>query len=236
MPKRVLIKISGELLSRGGSDICNPAQLSELAREILALKKEVPEILLVIGAGNIVRGRLMEAEGLDRVRGDYMGMLATIINAIAVQDALLHAGAKADILTSFFVPEIGELYSKHRADALLDHGHIVICAGGTGNPYFSTDTAGALRAIELGCDLFVKGTKVDGIFDKDPVTHPDAQRFAHISFEKVLQLGLQVMDQAAFALCREHDLSVKICAMDHISNIRRAVLDKDFGSLVSNKA
>lgn len=235
MPRRVLIKISGEMLAKDNDDIFDPAQLRELAQEIVSLKQQVPEIVLVVGAGNIVRGRLMEQQGLDRVRGDYMGMLATIINGIAVQDALLHAGAHADVLTSFFVPEIGELYSKHRADELLERGHIVICAGGTGNAYFSTDTAGALRSIELGCDFYVKGTKVDGIFDKDPTKHADAKRFAKISFTEVLTRGLEVMDQAAFALCKEHNMAVKICAMTSIQNISKAVLDPNFGSLVTNE-
>lgn len=233
-PKRVMIKISGEMLAHGDEDILHPGQLNALAKELTALKEKVPEIVLVVGAGNIARGRLMEQQGMDRVRSDYMGMLATIINAIAVQDALLHAGTKADVLTSFFVPEVGELYSKHRADELLERGHVVICAGGTGNAYFSTDTAGALRGIELGCDLYIKGTKVDGIFDKDPNKFSDAKRFSHITFTEVLTRGLEVMDQAAFALCKEHDLTVKICAMTTIENIGKAVLDDDFGSLVTN--
>lgn len=232
--RRVLIKISGEMLAHGGDDILHQAAMAAIAQEIIRLREHVPEIVLVVGAGNILRGRLMEAQGLDRVRGDYMGMLATIINGIALQDALMQAGAKADVLTSFFVPEVGEQYSKHRADELLSAGHVVICAGGTGNPYFSTDTAGALRALELDCDLYIKGTKVDGIFDKDPMQHADAKRFPEITFAKVLEMGLQVMDQAAFALCKEHDLPLKICSLQDISNISRAVLDDDFGSRVTN--
>ncbi|PIV90628.1 UMP kinase [Candidatus Gracilibacteria bacterium CG17_big_fil_post_rev_8_21_14_2_50_48_13] len=231
--KRVLIKLSGELLARGGEDILNPSALKALAQEILALKAEIPEIVLVIGAGNILRGRLMEEQGMDRVRGDYMGMLATIMNAIAMQDALEQAGAKADVLTSFFVPEIGELYSKHRANQLLEAGHIVICAGGTGNPYFSTDTAGALRSIELGCELYVKGTKVDGIFDKDPEKHSDAVRLPHVTFEEILIKGLRIMDQAAFALCKEHGMRLKVANMSEISQIKTAVLDDRVGSLIT---
>lgn len=232
--QRVLIKLSGELLARGSDDILAPGALAALAEEIVRLHREVPELVLVIGAGNILRGRLMEAQGMDRVRGDYMGMLATIMNAIAMQDALELAGAKADVLTSFFVPEIGELYSKHRANQLLQAGHIVLCAGGTGNPYFSTDTAGALRAIELGCDLYVKGTKVDGIYDKDPVAFPDARRLPTVTFDDILRLGLSVMDQAAFALCKEHNMRLKIANMTEISHIHRAVLDPTVGSLISH--
>lgn len=232
---RVLIKISGELLAVGSEEIFNPEQLNKLAVEILELQKKIPQIVLVVGAGNMLRGSLMEAQGLDRVRSDYMGMMATVINAIALQDALLNAGGKADVLSSFFVPEIGELYSKHRADSLLDHGHIVICAGGTGNPYFSTDTAGALRAIELGCELYIKGTKVDGIYDKDPTIHADAKRYATMHFDDVLKQGLKVMDQAAFALCREHNLTLKICDMNTIENIGKAATEVDFGSLISNE-
>ena len=199
---RILLKLSGEILAGDKGFGVDPAKANLLAQEIKSVADLGLEIGVVIGAGNIIRGEMAAEGGMERVPADYLGMLATIINAITLQDALEKVGCETRTLSAITISQLAEPYIRRRALRHLEKGRIVIIAGGTGNPYFSTDTAAALRATELGADIVLKGTKVDGVYDKDPVKHDDAKKYDILSFQKVIEDGLRVMDLTAVTLCK----------------------------------
>ena len=229
--KRVLLKLSGEALAGEKGYGLDPDTVSRICRELADVAALGLELALVIGGGNIFRGLSSSARGMDRSTADYMGMLATILNAMAVQDALEKSDCPTRVLSAINTTELCEPYIRRRALRHLEKGRIVICAAGTGNPYFTTDTAAALRAMELKCDAIIKGTKVDGIYDKDPVKHPDAVRFSRISYDETLQRRLEVMDATAITLARENNMPIIVCNMFG-GDIRRVVCGEDAGTVV----
>jgi len=234
--KRILIKLSGEMFSdREEYEVISPDYVTEVAKELVRIHKKTKELAIVVGAGNIFRGKVAEKMGSNRIQGDHMGMLATVINALALQDAINANHGKAVVMSPFHLPQMSELYAPREATKAMEDGFIVICAGGTGNPYFTTDTAAALRGIELGCDLLIKGTKVDGVYTKDPMKYADATFLPHVTFDDAIDQHLEIMDAAAFSLCRDNNLPIKVGSMEEVKNIWRLVTDDHFGSLVSNK-
>lgn len=212
--KRVLLKVSGEALAGDQAYGLDPVFLDKVAAQIVDLAKSGIEVAIVIGGGNIFRGMAVAAKGGDRVIGDHMGMLGTVINALALGDALRRNGGKSHVFSAISMPSIADTFTQRGAIAALEGGAIVVCAGGTGNPFFTTDTAAALKAIELRCDVLLKGTKVDGVYDSDPVKNPDAQRFDAIGYDDVIIRDLRVMDTAAFALARDNRLPIIVYALD----------------------
>ncbi len=212
--KRVLLKVSGEALAGDQSYGVEPRFLDHVAQQIVALAHSGVEIGIVIGGGNIFRGMAVAAKGGDRVVGDHMGMLGTVINALALGDAIRRNGGKSHVFSSVSMPSIADTFTQRGAIAAIEGGSIVICAGGTGNPFFTTDTAAALKAIELRCDVLLKGTKVDGVYADDPHSNPDAERFETISYDDVIRRDLRVMDTAAFALARDNALPIIVYALN----------------------
>lgn len=212
--KRILLKVSGEVLAGDQSFGIEPQFLNAMASQIVQAAKAGVQIAIVIGAGNIFRGMAVAAKGADRVTGDVMGMLGTVINSLALGDAIEQAGAKVKVYTSVPMPTVADTFTARDANAALSDGFVVVCAGGTGNPFFTTDTAAALKAIELRCDVLLKGTKVDGVYSEDPKTNPRAQRYERISHEEVIARNLKVMDTAAFALARDNGLPIIVYALD----------------------
>jgi uridylate kinase len=206
--KRVLLKVSGEALMGEGAFGLDMGVLERVSAEVVAASKIGTEIAIVVGGGNIFRGVSGAAHGMDRASADGMGMLATVMNAVALAGAIEQAGGKGRALSAIPMEAICGTYTRIRASECLDAGEVVICAGGTGNPFFTTDTAAALRAAELGCDALLKGTQVDGIYDADPKTHPDAKRFDTVSYDEALKRDLKVMDTAAFALARDNAIPI----------------------------
>jgi uridylate kinase len=230
--KRILLKLSGEALmgeKQYGIDIDRVAQY---ARDIQAVHAKGIEIALVIGGGNIYRGLSAEKAGMDRVQADYMGMLATVINSMALQDALEKTGVKTRLLTAIKMEQICEPFIRRRAVRHLEKGRIVIFGAGTGNPYFTTDTAASLRAVEINADVVMKGTRVDGIYDKDPEKHADAKRFDSITYKQVYDLNLNVMDMTAFTLCHENNKEIVVFDMNTPGNLLRLVQGASIGTLV----
>ena len=230
--RRILLKLSGEVLSGEQNFGIDPSKATQLANEIKSVREIGVEIGLIIGAGNIFRGIQAASKGMDRVTGDYLGMLATIMNAISVQDALEVVGVETRTLSAIKVSQIAEPYIRRRALRHLEKGRVVIVAGGTGNPYFTTDTAAALRATELKAEVLLKGTKVDGVYDKDPVVHSDAVRFDEISFKEVLNQNLRVMDLTAVTLCKENDLPIQVFDINRAGDLKQVVLGKNIGTTV----
>lgn len=230
--KRVIIKLSGEALSgaAGGSGI-DTVTLKATAEDLKGVHDTGVEIGVVVGGGNIFRGLRGASEGMDRAQSDYMGMLATVINALALQDALERAGLHTRVMTALEIKQVAEPYIKRRAIRHLERGYVVICAAGTGNPYFSTDTAAALRAMELRCDALLKATKVEGIFDRDPETNPDAKMYHRMSYDRFLGEHLKVMDSTAVTLCRENGLPIRVFRMLP-GNIRRVCIGENVGTTV----
>lgn len=216
---RVLLKVSGEALTGDQSYGIEPEFINNVARQIVELSDRRVEVAVVIGGGNIFRGMAVAAKGGDRVVGDHMGMLGTVINALALGDAIRRAGGRPHVFSSVPMPSIADTFTQRAAIAALQGGAIVICAGGTGNPFFTTDTAAALKAIELGCDVLLKGTKVDGVYSADPVMDPSAVRFETISHEEVISRDLRVMDTAAFALARDNGLPIIVYAISHANGL-----------------
>ena len=212
--KRILLKVSGEVLAGDQSFGIEPQFLHAMAGQIVAAAKTGVQIAIVIGAGNIFRGMAVAANGADRVTGDVMGMLGTVINSLALGDAIGQAGVPVKVYTSVPMPSIADTFTARDATQALDQGYVVVCAGGTGNPFFTTDTAAALKAIELRCDVLLKGTKVDGVYSEDPKKNPKAQRYDTISYEEVIARNLKVMDTAAFALARDNGLPILVYALD----------------------
>ncbi len=231
--KRVLLKLSGEVLAGKQDFGIDPNRAVVLAQEIKSVHELGVSIGIVIGAGNIFRGINAAERGMDRVTGDYLGMLATIMNSIAMQDALEKIGCETRTLSAISVNKISEPYIRRRAIRHLERDRIVIIAGGTGNPYFSTDTAAALRATELGAEIVLKGTKVDGIYDMDPVKHRTAKKFDIISYKKVLEDDLRVMDMTAITLCRENSLPIKVFNINNTGDLKDLILGSNIGTLVS---
>ena len=226
--KRVLLKISGEaLLGTQGHGIDGDV-LTQYANEIKSIHEEDYEVSVVVGGGNIFRGVKGATEGMDRVQGDYMGMLATMINSMALQDALERKGAHTRLMSAIRMEEVAEPYIRRRAIRHLEKGRVVIFGAGTGNPYFTTDTAASLRAIEVEADVILKGTRVDGIFDSDPEINDDAEKFSTITGEEVLDRRLNIMDLTAFTLCRENETPIIVFNMNVVGNLKK-VLNGDEG-------
>jgi uridylate kinase len=234
--RRVLLKLSGEALMGDEDYGIDPKVITRLAREVIEAREAGAEIAVVIGGGNIFRGAGLAAGGMDRVTGDHMGMLATIINALAMQDALEKLGARCRVMSALKINQVCEDYIRRRAVRHLEKGRIVICAAGTGNPFFTTDSGAALRAIEIGADLLLKATKVDGVYDRDPKKHADAVRFDSLSYDDVLGRDLQVMDTAAFALCRDASLPIRIFDMSQPGQLLRILHGEPIGTLVRRAA
>lgn len=230
--RRILLKLSGESLQGSRQYGLSTEVLQSYAGQIRAAAATGVEIGIVIGGGNIFRGLTGAKRGFDRVKGDQMGMLATIVNSLALQSALEDNGVKAKVLTSIRMEPIGEYYSKSKALEYLESGTVVIIGGGTSNPYFTTDSASALRAIEIEADVLLKGTRVDGIYDADPEKHPDAVKFETISFDEIYRRGLKIMDLTAFTLCRENGMPVVVFDMDTEGNLGQVVAGEPIGTLV----
>jgi uridylate kinase len=231
---RILLKLSGEILAGDKGFGVDPAKANLLAQEIKSVADLGLEIGVVIGAGNIIRGEMAAEGGMERVPADYLGMLATIINAITLQDALEKVGCETRTLSAITISQLAEPYIRRRALRHLEKGRIVIIAGGTGNPYFSTDTAAALRATELGADIVLKGTKVDGVYDKDPVKHDDAKKYDILSFQKVIEDGLRVMDLTAVTLCKENNLPIIVFAINNAGSLLTVVQGNSIGTLIKD--
>lgn len=231
--KRVLLKISGEALAGERGFGIEPSVVDELTDEIQSLVEMGVSLGIVIGGGNIVRGALASKQGMDRVQADYMGMLSTVINALAVQDLLEAKSVQTRVMTAMRMEEIAEPYIRRRALRHIDKGRVVLFAGGTGNPYFSTDTAAVLRAIEMESDVVIKATKVEGVYTADPVEHPDAQFIPDISFQEVVSRELAVMEAAAVALCKENQLPIIVLNLSNRGAVAAAIRGERVGTLVS---
>ena len=229
---RILLKLSGEVLANKQGFGIDPEKVLYLAKEIEPVYKEGLNIGLIIGAGNIFRGMEASAGGMDRVTGDYLGMLATIMNAIALQDALEKIGCETRALSAINVTQIAEPYIRRRAIRHMEKGRIVIIAGGTGNPFFTTDSAAALRANELGSEILLKGTKVDGVYDKDPVKNNDAIKFDNLSYSKVIQDNLRVMDMTAITLCQENNIPIKVFNIKSSGHLYEIVMGSNIGTTI----
>ena len=231
--RRVLLKLSGEVLAGDQGFGIDPTKAAYLANEVKSIHELGVEIGLVIGAGNIFRGMQAANQGMDRVTGDYLGMLATIMNAISVQDALEKVECETRTLSAISVSQMAEPYIRRRAIRHLEKGRIIIISGGTGNPFFTTDSAAALRATELAAEIVLKGTKVDGIYDKDPMVHEDAIKFDTISFSQVLKDNLRIMDLTAITLCKENNLPIQVFNINQGGDLKELVLGGKIGTLVS---
>ncbi len=234
MIKRVLLKLSGESLMGGQSYGINPVMLNQYAKQIGEVIQMGAEVAIVIGGGNIFRGLSGLDKGVDRVKGDSMGMLATVINSLGLSSALEAKGIKSKVLTSINMHPIAEHYSKSRALEYMAQGSVVIVAGGTGNPYFTTDTASALRAIELECDYLLKGTRVDGVYTADPEKDPTATKYDEITFDEAYSKGLKVMDLTSFTMCKENDMPILVFDMDTEGNLMKVVSGEKIGTIVKN--
>ena len=230
--KRILLKLSGESLAGDGEYGLSAGVLGSYASQIREIAGAGVEVGIVIGGGNIFRGMQGAERGFDRVKGDQMGMLATVINSLALESALRAEGMQAKVLTSICMEPVGEYYSKDKAVDYLSRGYVVIIGGGTSNPYFTTDSAAALRGIEIEADVLLKGTRVDGIYDADPEKHPEARKFGEITFGEVYARGLRIMDLTAFTLCRENGLPIVVFDMDTPGNLHRVVRGEAIGTLV----
>jgi uridylate kinase len=233
--KRVLLKVSGEGLCGPGKSGIDGEELRRLAQEIKQVVDLGVQVCVVVGGGNIIRGATAAVQGMDRASADYMGMMGSVINALAVQDALEKAGLHTRVLTALEIKQVAEPYIRRRAVRHLEKGRVVIFAGGTGNPYFTTDTAAALRAAEIHADVILKGTKVDGVYDCDPKTNPDAIRFERLGYDQAIRDNLGFMDQTAIALCRENDLPILVFDMTTPGNIAKAVGGEKLGTLVGGR-
>ncbi len=234
--RRVLLKLSGEALMGDEDYGIDPKVIGRLADEVIEAQQAGAEIGVVIGGGNIFRGAGLAAGGMVRVTGDQMGMLATVINALAMQDALEKRGARVRVMSAIKINDVCEDYIRRRAIRHLEKGRIGIFAAGTGNPFFTTDSGAALRAIEIGADLLLKATKVDGVYDRDPKKFPDATRYETLSYDEVLGQGLEVMDTAAFALARDSDLPLRIFDMSQPGVLLRILRGEAVGTLVQGRS
>ncbi len=231
--KRVLVKLSGEALMGGKEVTLDPETVNSVAMQVKQVRQLGVEVALVIGGGNIFRGLQASTRGMDRVTADHMGMLATVINSLAFQDALENQGAEVRTMTAIPISNIAEPFIRRRATRHLEKGRVVIFAAGTGNPYFSTDTAAALRANEIHAEVIFKATKVDGVYDSDPESNPNAVRYEQLTYQKVLEDHLRVMDATAISLCMENHTPVLVFSIREEGNIMRAALGEDIGTLVT---
>jgi len=213
----------------------DPAVATQIARDVIEIQSLGVEVAIVIGGGNIFRGLAASAKGMDRATADYMGMLATVINGLALQDALEQQGAATRVMTAIEMRQVAEPFIRRKAIRHLEKGRVVIFAAGTGNPYFTTDTAAALRAVEIRAGAILKGTKVDGIYSADPVHHPDAQKFPTITYQEVLTLELKVMDAAAISVCKENAIPIVVFSLRTPGNIRRVVMGEPIGTTVMGR-
>ncbi|PIT99409.1 MAG: UMP kinase [Bdellovibrionales bacterium CG10_big_fil_rev_8_21_14_0_10_45_34] len=230
--RRILLKLSGEALAGGTGYGIDGETIRAIAQDVAEVVEAGVQMGVVIGGGNIIRGVAAAQQGMDRASSDYMGMLATCINALALQDALEKLDVKTRVQTAIEMHEIAEPYIRRRADRHLEKGRVVIFAAGTGNPFFTTDTAAALRAVEIGAEIIFKATKVDGIYDKDPAKHADAVKFKELTYLDVLNKGLEVMDSTAISLCMENKLPILTFNLRVRGNIRRALTDSSIGTIV----
>ena len=233
--RRILLKLSGEILAGDKGFGIDPKKATYLANEVKSVHELGVDIGLIIGAGNIFRGMQAAGKGMDRVTGDYLGMLATIMNAISVQDALEKVDCETRTLSAISISQIAEPYIRRRAIRHLEKKRIVIVSGGTGNPFFTTDSAAALRAKELSAEIVIKGTKVDGIYDKDPMENLDAKKYDQISFSEVLRNNLRVMDLTAITLCKENDLPILVFNINNSGDLKELVLGAKIGTLVTEE-
>ncbi|HEY8585480.1 MAG TPA: UMP kinase [Rhodanobacter sp.] len=231
--RRILLKLSGEALMGDADYGIDPKVIGRLADEIIEVRRAGVEVGVVIGGGNIFRGAGLAAAGMDRVTGDHMGMLATVMNALAMQDAIEKRGGYARVTSAIQIHDVAEDYIRRRAIRHIEKGRIVLFAAGTGNPFFTTDSAAALRAVEIGADLLLKATKVDGVYTADPATHADATRYDRLSYDDVIAHKLAVMDTAAIALCRDQQLPLRIYDMTTPGNLMRIMRGESIGTLVS---
>jgi uridylate kinase len=231
---RILLKLSGEALMGQGQFGIDPAAVAGLAGEIAAAKAQGHEVCLVVGGGNIFRGMAAAAKGFDRATGDYMGMLATVMNALAVQNALEEQGVDTRVQSAIPMASVSEPYIRRRALRHIEKGRIVLFAAGTGNPYFTTDTAAALRAAEMGCDALFKGTSVDGVYTADPKTNADAKRYDSLSYGRVLADDLKVMDAAAVALCRDNNIPIVVFNIRQPGNLAEVLAGRGTATIVQN--
>ncbi len=233
--RRILLKLSGEALMGSTQHAIDPATLAQIADELVDVHGLGIELALVLGGGNIFRGIAASSTGMDRAHADYMGMLATVINSLALQDALESRGLHTRVLSALEMERVAEPYIRRRAIRHLEKGRLVIFAAGTGNPYFTTDTAASLRAMEIGAEIVMKATRVDGVYDKDPQKHKDARMFRHLSYLDVLNQNLGVMDSTAISLCRDNSLPILVFNMTTPGNIRRVLLGESLGTIVGKE-
>ena len=234
--RRILLKLSGEALMGNGDDTISPDIVGRIAAELCDLVNLGVQVGVVIGGGNIFRGASLAASGVDRVTADHMGMLATVINALAMQDAVESKGAAARVMSAIKVNQICEDYIRRRAIRHLEKGRVVIFAAGTGNPFFTTDSAASLRAIEIGANLLLKGTKVNGVYTADPIRDPSAKRYEVLSYEEVLSNNLMVMDATAIVLCRDYGMPLRVFDINQAGALQRIVFGADVGTLVHGGA
>ena len=232
--RRVLLKLSGEGLGDANGSGISADALRNMAQEILEIRELGVQVVVVVGGGNIFRGLQGSKQGIERATGDYMGMLATVINALALQDALEKLGVATRVQSAIAMSQVAESFIRRRAVRHLEKGRVVIFGGGTGNPFFSTDTASALRANEIGAEVILKATKVDGIYDSDPKKNPKAKRYSEISYIEALQKRLQVMDSTAFSLCMDNKMPIIVFDLFKPHNLKRVVLGEKVGTLVTS--
>lgn len=230
--RRILLKLSGEALMGDGEYGIKPAVIRRIAQEIHELVEMQLQVGLVVGGGNIFRGAGLAEAGMDRVTADQMGMLATVINALALQDAIEKFGTPVRVLSAIKINQVCEDYIRRRAVRHLEKGRVVLFAAGTGNPFFTTDSAASLRAIEIGADIMLKATQVDGIYDADPAKHPDARRYERLDYDEAITKKLGVMDATALVLCRDHKMPVRVFNLHETGNLRRVVCGETIGTLV----
>jgi uridylate kinase len=229
---RILLKLSGESLSGTGNHGISDDVLNEYAKQVIDVLNKGCEVAIVVGGGNIFRGLSGTESGFDRLKGDQMGMLATVINSLALECAICRLGAKAKVFTSIRMEPVGELYNRDRVLEAMKNKTVCILSGGTGNPFFTTDTAAALRAVEIGANVLLKGTRVDGVYNSDPEKDPDAVKFDRISFEEVINRRLKVMDSTAFTMCRENNMPLVVFDMNKPGNLNKLIDGETVGTLV----
>ena len=231
--KRILLKLSGEALMGDRDHGIDPERLTEYATEIVEAAKSGTQIAIVIGGGNIFRGLSGTAEGMDRVQGDYMGMMATVINSLALQAELEKLGAKTALFSGMLIRPVARPMSAKSAIAELEKGKIILISGGTGNPYFTTDSASALRALEIKANIILKGTRVDGVYSADPEKDPDAEKYENLGYDEAIEKNLRIMDQTAFTLCKENKMPIYVFDMNRKGNLKHVLVGNNIGTLVS---
>ena len=234
-PRRVLLKLSGEALMGEHEYGIDPDMVREIASQVAASASDGTQVAIVVGGGNIFRGLAASAKGMDRSTGDYMGMLATVMNGLAIQDGLEQAGCPTRVMSAIAMNEIAEPYIRRRAVRHLEKGRVVVMVAGTGNPYFTTDTAATLRAVEIHAQVILKATRVDGVYDADPETHPDARRFSQIGYTELLSNRLQALDATAVSLAMDNEMPIVVFDMTVPGNIERAVRGDRIGTLISGE-